>query len=254
MSLGRWSRPLALGVTVLGLVIFGWLVALEFTDPRFTVALDADHITYRNAALGFLNGEGWFYPEQVTGRPYEVIQGHIMYPPVALLWLIPAAFLPDVLWYGIPLAIIAIVVLHHRPSLWGWAGIALCLGYPWSAPHLLGGNPGLWVAAACAVGTIWRPAFALVLAKPSVFPFALFGIRHRGWWVIVALGIAASLAMLPLTLQWFGVVLNARGQFSGPLYALRDLGWMLLPVVAWWSGNRRGKACSALAAAPANHT
>ena len=232
-----WSIAVARGITLLGLIIFVWLIALETTDPRFSVALDADHQIYRAAALRWSQGGTWFFPEQVAGVPYEVIQGHIMYPPVALAWLLPGAYLPDVLWYGVPIAVIAGVVLYQRPSVWGWAGIALCLGYPWSAPHLLAGNPGIWVAAACALGTIWRPAFALVLAKPSLAPFALIGVRHRGWWVIAGLGLLGSLLFLPMTIQWLGVVLNARGQFSGLLYGLRDLGWMLLPLVAWWFGR-----------------
>lgn len=235
----RWSRPLAIGLIVLGLVIFGWLILLETTDPRYAVALGADRAIYRHAALQFLAGQPWFYPEQVQGVPYEVIQGHVMYPPVALLWLIPGAFLPDVLWYGIPLAIIVAIVVRHRPSLWGWTGITLCLAYPWTPPLLLSGNPGLWIAAACALGTVFRPAFALILAKPSLFAFALLGVRDRRWWVVVALGAIASLAVLPFTLQWIGVIVNARGMFSGPLYALRDVGLMALPVVAWLSGRDR---------------
>jgi len=231
------SIAVARGITLLGLIIFGWLILLETLDPRFSVAIGADRDIYRAAAMRFAEGGSWFFPEQVAGVPYEVIQGHIMYPPVALIWLIPGAYMPDLLWYGIPLAIIAGVVLYHRPSPWGWACIALCLGYPWSPPHLLAGNPGIWIAAACALGTIWRPAFALILAKPSLAPFALLGIRHRGWWVIAGLGVIASLLMLPFTLQWVGVVLNARGQFSGLLYGLRDIGWMLLPLVAWWFGR-----------------
>ncbi len=231
------SVAVARGVTLLGLIIFTWLILLETTDPRFSVALDADHQIYRAAALRWSQGGTWFYPEQTAGVPYEVVQGHIMYPPVALVWLLPGAYLPDVLWYGIPLAVMIGVVVYHRPSVWGLAAIALCLGYPWSPPHLLAGNPGIWIAAACALGTIWRPAFALVLAKPSLAPFALLGVRHVGWWVIAGLGLLGSLLFLPLTLEWIGVVLNARGQFSGLLYGLRDLGWMLLPLVAWWFGR-----------------
>lgn len=228
----RWSRPLALGVTVLGLVIFGFWFASEALNPYYASALGADRRIYHDAALHVLNGGFWFYPDQVTGQPYVPEVGHVMYPPVALLWFIPAAFLPDILWWAIPLGVIAAVVIHHRPSPWGWAGVALCLAWPWSAPMLLAGNPGLWIAAACALGTVWRPAFALILAKPSLFPFALLGARSRGWWLIVGVGLVVSLATLPLTLEWVGAMLNARGPFSGPLYAIRDVGWMLLPVVA----------------------
>ena len=56
-------------------------------------------------------------------------------------------------------------------------------------------------------------------------------------WVIAGLGLLGSLLFLPMTIEWIGVVVNARGQFSGLLYGLRDLGWMLLPLVAWWFGH-----------------
>lgn len=245
MTLDRWSKPLSLGLIVLGFVVFGWLIWLETTDARYSWAIGADRIIYRDAVFRLLDGGTWFYPEQTAGVPYEVIQGHVMYPPVALIWLVPGAFLPDLLWSLIPLSIIAGIVLWHRPSLWGWAGIALCLGYPWTPPMLLSGNPGIWIAAACALGTVWRPAFALILAKPALFPFALFGIRDRRWWVIVASGAALSLLMLEFTMQWIGVVLNARGMFSGPLYAIRDLGMMVLPLVAWRTSVRRSESRSA---------
>jgi hypothetical protein len=57
-------------------------------------------------------------------------------------------------------------------------------------------------------------------------------MRDRGWWVIAVFGLVVSLATLPMTLQWVGVIVDARGQFSGPLYAIRDVGWMLLPLIA----------------------
>jgi len=229
----RLSAPLALGVILLALVIFAFFLWTQATDPRYASLWGVDRGIYREAGLRVLSGGSWFYPEQVTGQPYEVIVGHVMYPPVAMLWLVPAALLPDVLWWAIPLAVIAAIVIRHRPSPWGWAAIAACLAYPPTSQMLVSGNPGLWIAAACAIGTVWRPAFALVLAKPSLFPLALLGVRDRGWWVITAAGLAVSLVMLPLTLQWFDVMLNARGFFSGPLYAFRDLGWMLLPLIAW---------------------
>ena len=237
VTFGRWSRPLAFGVTSFGFAVFGWLVIVGMADPAHEHVLGRDRIVYHDAAIRWLAGGEWFYAEQVVGTPYDVVEGHVMYPPVALPWLVPGALLPDLLWYLAPLAAIAAIVIHHRPSPWGWAGIAMCLAYPWSAALLLAGNPGLWIAAACALGTIWRPGFAFILAKPSLFPFALLGVRSTGWWVVVGIGAVISLLFWPLTEQWIGVVVNARGTFSGPLYALRDLGWMLVPLVAWWTGR-----------------
>jgi len=93
----------------------------------------------------------------------------------------PGAHLPDLLWWGIPLVVVASVVVHHRPPLWAWPMIGLCVATFWSVEIIASGNPGLWIAMFVAIGTVWRPAFALVLLKQSLFLFALPGIRSRGW-------------------------------------------------------------------------
>jgi hypothetical protein len=237
-AFGKWRKPLAFGIVFLCLVQFGWWILLEISDPRYSPYIGGDYRIYHDAAVRVLSGGSWFFPEQLTGQPYEAVWGHVMYPPVSMAWMIPATFLPELLWWLIPVSVIGAIVVNHRPSPWGWAGIAACLAWPWSAPILMAGNPGLWIAAACALGTKWRPAFALILAKPSLFPFALLGVRDRGWWLIVSLGLVVSLATLPWTAQWLGVIANAQGQFSGPLYAIRDVGWMLLPLVAWRTTTR----------------
>jgi hypothetical protein len=229
----RWSHPIAVGVAVLALLGFAYFLFTQVTDPYFAPLRGLDRSTYHDAAERVLLGGSWFYPEQLTGQPYEVLAGHVLYPPTALVWLIPAAFLPDVLWWAIPLAIVATVVFHHRPSPWGWAAIAGCLVYPATSQLIVAGNPGLWIAAAMAVATVWRPAAAFILLKPSLFLFALFGARHRGWLVIVAVGALVSLMTLPAQIEWIGVVVNARGPSSGPLYSLRDVGLMLIPLIAY---------------------
>jgi hypothetical protein len=228
----RLSGPIALGATFLALIIFAFFLWTQVTDPRYAPLWGVDRAIYREAGLRVLAGGQWFLPEQVTGQPYDVIVGHVMYPPVAMLWLVPAALLPDLLWWAIPLAVIAVIVVRHRPSMWGWAAIAVCLAYPPTSQMLVSGNPGLWIAAAAAIGTVWPAGYALVFAKPSLFPFALLGARDRRWWLLTGLGLAVSLAMLPLTLEWIGALTNARGYFSGPMYAFRDLGWMLIPLIA----------------------
>lgn len=235
----RWSHPIAIGAAVLGCLVFGYLVFVQVTDQYFAPLRGLDRTIYREAALRVLFGGSWFYPEQVAGQPYEVVAGHVLYPPAAMLWLLPAALLPDVLWWAIPLAIITTMVVHHRPTPWGWAAIAGCLAYPASSQLVVAGNPGLWMAAAMAVATVWRPAAGFILFKPSLFLFALYGMRHRGWWVIVAAGATVSLLTLPAQVEWIAAIVNARGFSSGPLYSLRDVGLMLIPVVAFLTRTNR---------------
>ena len=94
--------------------------------------------------------------------------------------------------------------------------------------------------AAIAAGTRWSWPGALVLLKPSLLPFAVIGIRTRGWWLAVAAMTSVSVLLLPLLGQYVTVLLNARGPRAGLLYSITDLPLMLIPVVAWLSGRRRG--------------
>ena len=93
------------------------------------------------------------------------------------------------------------------------------------------GNPVIWIAAAFALSFRWPWVGVLALLKPSLFPFAFGGVRTREWWLALGALAAVSLAFLPMWFDWIGVMLNARGQFSGPLYSLRDVPLMLIPLV-----------------------
>ena len=231
------------GPVRLGLVLFTIATAVAFFVRLWielhvgtTGVVGVDHGIYREAALRWLGGGSFYYPEQVNG-PYEIVQGHVLYPPFALAWLVPGAYLPDLLWWGIPLVAIAAVVVHHRPPLWAWPMIGLCVATFWSVEIIASGNPGLWIAMFVAIGTVWRPAFALVLLKPSLFLFALPGIWSRGWWVIAAAIAALSIVLLPMSLDYVRVVLNARGGNATILYSIRDVPLMLVPLIAWVTGR-----------------
>ena len=70
----------------------------------------------------------------------------------------------------------------------------------------------------------------LVLLKPSLFPFALIGLRRRAWWAQLGLLGLLSLPVLYLTLIYPRVILDSRG--GGLLYSLDDVPLLLLPVIA----------------------
>jgi hypothetical protein len=233
------------GPVRLGLVLFAIATAVAFFVRLWIVfgvgtggVVGVDRGIYREAALRWAGGGFFYYPEQISG-PYEIVQGHVLYPPYALAWLVPAAYLPDLLWWGIPLVVIAAVVVHHRPSIWAWPLIGLCAATFSSVEIIASGNPGLWIAMFAAIGTVWRPTFAFVLLKPSLFVFALPGIRSRGWWVIAAGLAVLSLVMLPMSLDYVHVVLNARGGNASILYSIRDVPLMLVPLIAWVTGRAR---------------
>ena len=60
-----------------------------------------------------------------------------------------------------------------------------------------------------ALATRWPWVSAFIWFKPSVFPFALIGIRDRRWWIVTA-GFALSTVLLwPMVRDWIVAVLNA---------------------------------------------
>jgi hypothetical protein len=236
----RWRKPIAAGLSGLGLALFAFFLLTILTVAPYNTVVGLDRGIYHDAALRWLAGGFWFYPEQLAG-PYEIIQGHILYPPAALPWLVPGAFLPDLLWWGIPLAGTAAIVVWHRPAAWSWPLMAGCLAYWWSAEIIASGNPTIWIMLFAALGTRWRPAFALVLLKPSLFPFAFLGVRSRGWWLAVAAIAAVSLALLPMWLDYLRVLVNARGPLASIWYSARDVPLVAIPLLAWLaSPGRKG--------------
>jgi len=233
----------------LGLMLFTLLTAAVFVvrlQMVFAVAdggvVGVDRGIYQEAVLRWVGGGFFYYPEQVAG-PYEILQGHILYPPMALIWLVPGAYLPNVLWWGIPIVTTSAIVVRHRPAAWAWPLIGLCACTFSSVEIIASGNPGIWISMFVAIGTLWRPAFALVLLKPSLFLFALPGIRSRGWWAIATALAIGSLVLLPMSVDYLHVIVNARGPNATILYSLRDVPLMLIPIVAWVPGlfSRRAK-------------
>lgn len=234
------SSLAAFGITVFGFMAFGYFVWLLLTLPGAAGVPGADMVIYRDAVERVLAGGSWFLPEQTTGQAYELILGDVMYPPIAAP-LMAVALLPWPVWYAVPLGILVACVVYQRPSPWGWAAIAALLAYPATPQLIVSGNPAIWIAAFAALGSVWRPAFAFVLLKPSLFVFALPGARHRGWWAIVGALTAAALVVLPWTLDWVGVILNQRGSYAGMTTFTRDIALMLVPMVAWLTRSRRSE-------------
>ncbi len=232
--LGRWEDPVRIGLAMFAAftaIAFAWRLWVVLSVGQGSV-VGVDRGIYKEAALRWVGGGFWYYPEQVAG-PYVITQGHVLYPPTALAWLVPAAYLPDLLWWGIPICVIAGIVWRHRPRIWAWPVIGLCLSTFWSVEIIASGNPGLWIAMFAALGTLWRPAFALVLLKPSLGPFALLGARSRGWWIIGAALALVSLALLPMWMDYGHVLLNGRGPDAVPWYSIRDAPLVSVPLVAW---------------------
>jgi hypothetical protein len=184
-------------------------------------------------------GGGPLYPSYELAGPYIIEPGAILYPPITVALFAPTLFLPLPLWWLIPAAVTGTVVYRLRPRPWAIVLMAFCLLFPTSYELVVAGNPDIWLVAALAAALYWRPAAAFVLLKPSVLPFALIGIRSRGWWLVAGLLALASLALLPQTLDWLRAITNGRGARSGLAYSLQDVPLLLVPFVAWFGSKRR---------------
>ena len=226
------------GVAAIGLAIVLTVlqVAGLLVNPEALarlVALDfAMYLDHTQRALG----GGSFYLDRQLHGPYPIVTGDSYYPPTTMLLFAPFLVLPALLWWIIPLAIIAAVVVYWRPSLWGLLVIAWSVWWWRSVQIVVLGNPSMWIAAAVAVGTVVRWPLALVILKPTLLPVAALGSHRRSFWL--ALGVIAVVS-LPFGRQWVDyahAALDSSVQWS---YSLNDLPIVLIGVVAWLSSKRR---------------
>ena len=239
MPPGRLARLLdllALGFAVafLGLFVAQWAMFLLGGGSR---DIGVDWVIYHDAAARWLAGDGFYLDHQVAG-PYLVGHGDVLYPPPFLVLLVPFTVLPAPLWWLVPIAITAFVVVWHRPMPLAWLAIAICLWYPITGVKILHGNPGLWITAAIALGTrYWWPS-VLVLLKPTLAPLAVIGIHRRAWWLGLAGLALISLLFLPMWPDFLSAIRNGQSEL-GPLYSLNELPLELIPIAAWIGGRRR---------------
>ncbi len=241
----RWSsilatldrRTVAVGLSA-AVCLLPVLFVLIIPDP-LEQPLGVDATLYRDAAARWFAGGTFYEPRQLAG-PYEVAHGDILYPPVGLWLFVPFALVPivpaAVLWWGIPAAVSSGAIWRVRPRPAVWPLIALCLAWPTTPLKIWTGNPVMWSMAAMAVAIMWRGGAPFALLKPSLFPFALFGIGERAWWVGLAAFVALCLPFGSMWLDWLTSVINARG--GGLLYSVLEGPMVALPLVAWLGRTR----------------
>jgi hypothetical protein len=238
-SLATLDRPIVAAALSGALVLLPILFVLAIPDP-LEQPLGVDVALYRDAATRWLSGGPFYEPYQLSGS-YEVAHGDILYPPVGLWLFVPFAILPTpialVLWWAIPLAITGWAVVRLRPRPAVWPLIAFCLVWPTTPLKIWTGNPVIWGMAAMAIATAWRGAAPFALLKPSLAPFALFGIRERAWWLGAASLVALSLPFGAMWIDWVVAVLNSRG--GGFLYSSLEAPMLALPLAAWIGRTRR---------------
>jgi hypothetical protein len=243
-----YARPILVAIAIVGagiaLLVY---IALPIIGRDW---IGGDYRVYQEAARRWLAG-GAFYPAyQLTG-PFQfnpqvvLVPPPLLEPPLMLALFVPSLALPAILWWAIPIGTIAATVIYWRPKVWALAIIPWLLIYQPTIGTVAAGNPSMWLAAALALATRWRAFSALLFLKPTLAPFALFGIRHRQWWMAVALLALASLPFLPMDLDWIRSMLNARGA-GGVLHSLDHVPLLSIPLLAWFARSRPAAASMAV--------
>jgi hypothetical protein len=235
-ALDRWSRPLAVALAIAGVAAtVGELAVVVPKMQTLDGSFGVDFHQYLDHARRWLDGGGFYLPSQLAGpyRVYDVLPP--LYPPPFLLLILPFLWLPQAVWWAVPLLTLAAVCWHWRPGPWGVAAIAWLVAWPRTYEIVLFGNPSLWIAAFAALGTVAAWPYVGVLLKPSLAPLALLGARHRSWWFALAAGLLIS---LPFGLMWVDYARALVNADQGWTYSLRDVPIVLIPVAAYAARTR----------------
>ena len=228
----RWYRPLACALTVLFLVC-GAVLLVSFWSPNAVhVGDDLEH--YLDGVERWWTTGNPYLPNEIAGR-FDYERETFLHPPVSILFFAPWLVLPPVLWWVIPIGITLAHVVAWRPAPWTWPLIAFGLAQPQLHHALLWGNTNLWLTAALTLALTGGPWAALFLVKPSLGVLALVGIHRRSWWRTTALIAAISIPFGFLWVDWAKVLLHSPADLT---YGLRNLPWVLIPVIAWAGRSR----------------
>ena len=230
-----WNRVVrSATLAVMGVAILAIVAQLLIGFPYSNLGgtdWGADLRGYVEASRSWLEGDGFYLPRQLHG-PYPIELGDVLYPPTVLYLFIPFLVLPYQLWWVLAVGLLGYVVWSWRPAPWAVASILVCLAFPDQPVLYFRGAPVIVFAALVAAALRWKWPGALILLKPSILPFALIGIRTRGWWITAGILLVLTLPLIPLIPDWLRAVVDARGP-DGWLYSVKDLPLLMVPVIAY---------------------
>jgi hypothetical protein len=233
----EWDlRPIWIGIAVMMLVAFAVETVVLYGIIDDQQSIGSDLRFFQGVAQRWLD-TGIYYTERQLSGPFEVAtQVDNLYPPVALFLFLPFLFLPTILWFAVPLALIGYVVWWCRPAAWALPIMALLVLYPKTPAVILYGNSDIWATAFGAAGIRWAWPAVLVAFKPSVGFLGIIGIGNRSWWVAAAILAILNLPFLGLWFDYPQVLLNSDTDLGR---ALSDTPLFVLPIVAWLASTRR---------------
>ena len=233
-------RRLSLIATGVILLLAAWNLAIlipVLVSQQY--AIGVDYRFFVESAHRWLAGNELYFPEQLTGRWEIVPDLHFLYPPIAIYLFIPFVWLPAILWWAIPVAMIGYALWRLRPAWWTWPFLAFVLWYPRTETMFFFGSTTLWVLGFLSLGAVHPWAVPLILFKPSLAPLALFRINTRQWWIGLAIvAIASATVILP----WAEYITAMRNVTESPLFGLQEVPILLAPIVAWLGRTRMVRA------------
>lgn len=230
----RSTRLLWLSLTA---VILGVGLALVIGNLWFIpVHGGEDFRIYLDHTQRWLSGGNYYEARQLTGLPYAHLNEDSLYPPPTAVFFLPFLWLPQLMWWIVPLVVIGYAVLRMRPALWAWPFIALCVVAPRTISLTIYGNSTMWVTAAVAAALVWRIPAVFILLKPTFLPFAILGIEQRSWWLGLGAITVAGVALAPMWSDWITVITNIRG--DDWTHSGFDVAYILIPVLAYLAATR----------------
>jgi len=231
-------------MTAVVLALAAYEFVLQWELVAGTGKLGDDFAFYRGVGERWLATGELYQPRQLEGPYDNVVNFDVLYPPLALALFVPFAILPAILWWAIPLGILGVHLLLHRPRPWTWPVLALVVLWPRTIGGVLFGNTDMWVAAFVAAGTVLGWPAVGILIKPSFVPLLAVGARHRSFWFALGATVLLSALGLELWSDYVSAIGNVR---ELPLaYSLANLPLTIAPIVVWlgrsrsWGGRALG--------------
>jgi hypothetical protein len=230
------GRALSIAWLALTGGLFATFAAISAAAIASVGHLGMDYGFYRDVGARWLADGSYYLPHQLAG-PYDLeLMRDVLYPPTALLLFVPAALVPAVLWWAVPIGVTLFVAIGWRPERWAIGAALLLLAWPRAHAAFLFGNTDIWAMAAVAAGLRWGWPAILVALKPTLAFLALIGIRRESWWIAAfGLGLLAA-ATMSLWLDYFIVLGNTRNM--GLDYSLGALPLLCVPLVLWLGRSR----------------
>jgi hypothetical protein len=237
----RWARPIAVGLSVGGYLMFAAVIWWGYTNGRFGIPGGDTYIWDRTGDLLRAGGDVYaIQPERGAtiwyAPPWIVLFGAVSWLPIQVLYA----------------GIVAAEVVALRYLAGSWLAVGFTGWFPLVAFELVSGSFNLVLAAAIVAAIDRRPAAATILAFAKLSP--ILAVHPRDWRVVAA----TAGVLFVITLPWVGLwpewvmhLVDAYGKPLGPQIPIPFVarGVVAVGLLALWRPWSR--AAAAFVAIPA---